>query len=102
MLTVSEAALRVGRRPEAIRRWIRSGRLGAEVAGTRYLIDEADLKLAESGNRTSLPKERRSFQNATPLPNWVRIIRRSRNERSASIRGTLLKALGNERGETVQ
>lgn len=102
MFTVSEAALRVGRSPETIRRWIRSGRLGAEVAGTRYVIDEADLKLAESGNRRSLPTERRSFQAATPLPSWVRIIRRSRHERAASIRGTLLKALESERGGAIQ
>ncbi len=43
MLTVPEAARRVGRNPETIRRWIREGKLASTRVGTQYLIDEADL-----------------------------------------------------------
>ena len=43
MLTVPEAARRIQRNPETIRRWIREGKLGAQRVGTQYLIDEADL-----------------------------------------------------------
>ena len=41
---VPEAARRVGRNPETIRRWIRSGRLRAAKVGTQHVIDEADLE----------------------------------------------------------
>ena len=43
MLTVPEAARRVGRNPETIRRWIRAGRLRATKLGTQHLIEETDL-----------------------------------------------------------
>ena len=43
MLTVPEAARRIQRNPETIRRWIREGKLEAQRVGTQYLIDEADL-----------------------------------------------------------
>jgi excisionase family DNA binding protein len=42
-LTVPEAARRVGRNPETIRRWIREGKLPARKVGTQHLIDEDDL-----------------------------------------------------------
>jgi excisionase family DNA binding protein len=44
MLTVPEAAVRVGRNPETVRRWIRSGRLAASRIGTQFLIDEDELE----------------------------------------------------------
>ncbi len=43
MLTVPEAAVRVGRNPETVRRWIRAGRLPATRIGTQLLIDEGEL-----------------------------------------------------------
>ena len=43
MLTVPEAARRVGRDPETVRRWIRAGRLSSVKVGTQHLIDERDL-----------------------------------------------------------
>nr|MBA3852364.1 helix-turn-helix domain-containing protein [Chloroflexota bacterium] len=43
MLTVPEAARRVGRNPETVRRWIREGKLRSTRIGTQHLIDEADL-----------------------------------------------------------
>jgi excisionase family DNA binding protein len=48
MLTVPEAARRIGRNPETIRRWIREGRLAASKMGTQHLIDAGDLATATS------------------------------------------------------
>ena len=42
-LTVPEAARRVGRNPETIRRWIRAGKLPSHKVGTQHVIDEDDL-----------------------------------------------------------
>ena len=42
-LTVPEAARRVGRNPETIRRWIRAGKLPSRKVGTQHVIDEGDL-----------------------------------------------------------
>jgi excisionase family DNA binding protein len=49
MLTVPEAARRVGRNPETVRRWIREGKLGARKVGTQHIIDEDDLSDAARG-----------------------------------------------------
>jgi uncharacterized protein len=43
LITVPEAARRIQRNPETIRRWIREGKLEAKRVGTQYLVDEADL-----------------------------------------------------------
>lgn len=43
MLTVPEAARRVGKNPETIRRWIREGRLRARKVGSQHVIEPADL-----------------------------------------------------------
>lgn len=50
-LTVPEAARRVGRNPETLRRWIREGRLRAHKVGTQHVIEEADLAVALSTAR---------------------------------------------------
>lgn len=42
-LTVPQVAERLGKSPETIRRWIRSGRLRAYKVGTTHVVDEADL-----------------------------------------------------------
>jgi excisionase family DNA binding protein len=50
MLTVDEAARRVRRHPETIRRWIWSGRLRSTRIGNRHLISESDLEQLSSGH----------------------------------------------------
>lgn len=46
MLTVPEAAARLGVNAETVRRWIWSGRLRARKVGTQHVIEEADLEAA--------------------------------------------------------
>lgn len=79
MLTVPEAARRVGRDPETIRRWIRSGRLRARKVGTQHVIEEADLDEAlGEPEMAPLPEEWKQMRSGRPMPNVVAAIRRSR------------------------
>lgn len=81
MLTVPEAARRTGRNPETIRRWIRAGRLRASKVGTQHVIDEADLDaLTVDEDTTPLPDWMKGpLSDGRPQPNWVRLVRDSRN-----------------------
>ena len=80
MLTVPEAARRVGRNPETVRRWIRSGKLRSQRVGTQHLIEEHDLDQIVDGDeeRLELPDEWRYRPDGRPQPDWERIIRRQR------------------------
>jgi excisionase family DNA binding protein len=79
MLTVPEAARRVGRDPETVRRWIRSGKLRSQKVGTQHLIDEADLEaLLEDSDTLPIPERWRDTWWGEPQPDWVRIMRRAR------------------------
>ncbi len=82
MLTVPEAALRVGRDPETVRRWIRTGKLRASKVGTQHVIEEEHLAPFEEEAR-SLPVPERwgRFDSGRPTPNWVEAIARSRHGR---------------------
>jgi len=55
MMTVPEAARRLHRDPETVRRWIRSGRLRARKIGTQHVIEEADLDEATAARVLPLP-----------------------------------------------
>jgi len=82
MLTVPEAARRVGRDPETVRRWIRSGRLRSQKVGTQHLIEEADLEsLALVGAGTERPRWLRKTHGGHPMPDSVRLIRELRDTR---------------------
>jgi excisionase family DNA binding protein len=78
MLTVPQAALRVARDPETIRRWIRSGRLRARKVGTQHVIDEHDLDPFTSSDRLPLPAGWDQTSDGQPMPNVVVAVRRSR------------------------
>ncbi|MCA1709540.1 MAG: helix-turn-helix domain-containing protein [Actinobacteria bacterium] len=82
MLTVPEAARRVGRDPETVRRWIRSGRLRSQKVGTQHLVDEADLDFAASGGTGGVrPKWLRLTHSGQAMPDSVRLIRELRDTR---------------------
>jgi excisionase family DNA binding protein len=79
MLTVPEAAERVGRDPETVRRWIRTGKLRARKIGTQHVIEEQDLdQISGDSGSDPLPKAWKRTWTGEPQPDWVRIIRRSR------------------------
>lgn len=82
MLTVPQAAKRVARDPETVRRWIRSGKLRARKIGIQHFIEEADLDaFGPEAEMLPLPKEWRRMSNGQPQLNWVEAIRRSREGR---------------------
>lgn len=79
MITVPEAAKRVGRDPETVRRWIRSGKLPSKKVGTQHLVDEHDLAaLVDGSDSLPLPEEWRYMSDGRPQPDWVRLVRESR------------------------
>jgi excisionase family DNA binding protein len=82
MLTVPQAAERVGRDPETVRRWIRAGKLQATKIGTQHMVDEDDLdQMTGQTGSLPLPKEWQKTWTGEPQPDWVRLIRRSRRGR---------------------
>jgi excisionase family DNA binding protein len=84
MLTVPEAARRVQKNPETVRRWIREGKLPATKVGTQHVIDEADLERVGHGTEakmTPVPKEWRRTATGEPMPNAVAAIWSAREGR---------------------
>lgn len=82
MLTVPEAARLVGRDPETIRRWIRSGRLRARKIGTQHVIDEVDLDAAKgTSEQVELPPGWDRMMDGRPMPDIVAVIRGARTSR---------------------
>lgn len=80
MLSVAEAAERVGRCPGTVRRWIREGRLMAETANGHRVIDPGALDEVRDGMYPMLPMpaEWRKLEDGTPAPNWVAAVALSR------------------------
>lgn len=81
MLTVPEAARRASCNPETVRRWIRSGRLRSRRVGTQHLIDPSDLLALLPASAASLPPAWRKTATGEPMPDVIRAVRRSREER---------------------
>lgn len=73
----------VGRRPETVRRWIRSGRLAARTDGRRRVVDPADLDIVrdELYPMLPLPPEWQQLDDDTPAPNRVAAVALSRDGR---------------------
>lgn len=82
MITVPEAARRVGRDPETVRRWIRQGKLPSRRIGTQHLIEEDDLLALADRHRDMLPLPSGWGRTHTgePMPDWVAVVRRDRAE----------------------
>lgn len=76
MVTVLDAAHRLGKDPETIRRWIRSGKLPARKIGLQHMIDEDDLP--GGGTVVPLPAAWRRTITGEPMPDVVAAIQRAR------------------------
>lgn len=83
MITVPVAAQRVGRDPETIRRWIRSGRLASEKVGTQHLVDEGevDAVAAEGHGMLPLPVALQRTVSGKPMPNVAAVLEAGRRGR---------------------
>jgi len=83
MVTVPEAARRVGRNPETVRRWIREGKLRSTKVGTQHLIEESDLEAASArrSNRLPVPAGWDRTWWGAPMPDWLAIRDEIRLER---------------------
>ena len=78
MITVPEAARRLRRNPETIRRWIRSGRLPTHRVGTQHLIEEEDLMDLAGAGTLPLPAGWDRTADGQRMPDFVSIIRAHR------------------------
>jgi excisionase family DNA binding protein len=78
-VTVPEAARRMGKSPESIRRWIREGRLPARKVGTQHVIDERDLAMVKAGVLPA-PDSWNTTATGEPMPDWLAILRQQRAE----------------------
>lgn len=79
MLTVLEVAARVGRDPETVRRWIRSGKLASRKVGLQHMVDERDLP--SRSDEASVPASWGYTITGEPMPDVVAAVRRGRSGR---------------------
>ncbi len=81
MLTVPEAARRLRRNPETVRRWIREGKLRSTKVGTQHLLEEADLDQLRPDALLPAPdKWWIDSHTGEPLPDFMAVLRRQRTE----------------------
>ncbi|MDQ3937851.1 MAG: helix-turn-helix domain-containing protein [Chloroflexota bacterium] len=79
MLTVPEAARRLRKNPETLRRWIREGKLRSTRVGTQHLVDEADLDQLRGGPILPAPAGWWiETHTGEPLPDFMTVLRRQR------------------------
>jgi excisionase family DNA binding protein len=76
MLTVTEAAQRVGRSLGTVRCWVREGRLRVEMTHGQRLIDPGGLDEVRDEMYPMLPWQK--LEDGTPAPNWVAALALSR------------------------
>jgi excisionase family DNA binding protein len=81
VVTVPEAAKRVGKNPETIRRWIREGRLRSTKVGTQHLIHERDLDDLVADDEVLPRTSGDETATGEPAPNFVAALARSRSGR---------------------
>lgn len=78
MITVPEAARRVGKNPETVRRWIRAGRLRSEKVGTQHLVDEHDVDALATHESLDLPTAWTVSDDGNAMPPWETLVRDGR------------------------
>ncbi|CAN5375421.1 hypothetical protein BH24CHL10_BH24CHL10_11550 [soil metagenome] len=81
MLTVPEAARRLRRNPETVRRWIREGKLRSTKVGTQHFLEEADLDQLRPDALLPAPDGWwTDSHTGEPLPDFMAVLRRQRTE----------------------
>lgn len=81
MLTVPEAARRLRRNPETVRRWIREGKLRARKIGTQHVIEEEELDAMRAGDLLPAPDGWwTTTHSGMPMPDVLAVLRRQRSE----------------------
>ena len=78
MTTVLEAAKIAQRTPETVQRWIRTGKLRAHKAGSRYVVNDEDLDELVNQDKVPLPPELSRTMTGEPMPDALAITRRQR------------------------
>lgn len=78
LLTVPQAAERIQRNPETIRRWIRSGRLQAEKVGTQHVIEKEALDAAVQSEVLAGPPGWDTMFDGQAMPDVVAWLRADR------------------------
>ena len=81
VITVPDAARRVRRNPETIRRWIRSGRLASQRIGTQHLVDERELDELVAPPTLAVPPGWNRTATGEPMPAILDALDRSRSGR---------------------
>ncbi len=81
VITVPDAARRVRRNPETIRRWIRSGRLASQRIGTQHLVDERELDELVAPPTLAVPNGWVRTATGEPMPAILDALDRSRSGR---------------------
>ncbi|HEY6424502.1 MAG TPA: helix-turn-helix domain-containing protein [Pseudonocardiaceae bacterium] len=82
-LTVREAAQRVHRAEETIRRWIWSAKLPARKLGTGYQVQETDLDAVAAG----VPAPREPSEPGPSVGDWVAAVKAWRGGNDVAPRG---------------
>jgi excisionase family DNA binding protein len=73
MLSVAEAAEKIGRNPDTVRRWIGSGRLPARRVGRYHKIEAKDLRRLEDElfPMAELPDEWKTGDDGSAAPSQI-------------------------------
>lgn len=81
MITVPEAARRVGRHPETIRRWIRGGRLRSHKLGTQHMVELDEVRRLADEPVLDLPEAWTVTDSGGDQPDWEALVRDGRETR---------------------
>jgi hypothetical protein len=83
VLTVAEAAVRLGRSLNTIRRWSWEDPLSGRLGKAERVIEDGDVHAIEDELHpmAELPEEWQTGDDGSPAPNWVAALHRSRSGR---------------------
>lgn len=98
-LTVREAARRVGRADETIRRWIWSGRLPARKLGNTYRVLAHDVDAAVQGVPTPRTPDDDELERRQSLGEWLERVREWQADNKVTKRPGAWRLVAQDRAE---